>query len=140
MKRKLIIDFYVLMFLATPVPFTTQQQTLLTCVGDTVFLPSYFPVSAFANDVEVTWFRNGTSVVPADNGIVTDNYSYEVNSVIMSDAGQYVARVTVPNQDGVEGPTIQLTVRTKPGEFPVLVTKCTLCMYLGNVHFYSANA
>ena len=118
------------MFLAKLEPITTEQQTLSACVGDAVFIPSYIQVSALADNVDVTWFRvEDVLIVLADNGNVTDNYRYKVDDVTMSDMGQYFARVAVLNQDEyffiVQGPTVRLNVREKPGEF--LVYLCNMC-------------
>ena len=126
-EKEAFIDFSVLVFLAKPEPITTLPQTLSACVGDTVFLPSSFPVSALDDDVEVAWFRvEDAMIVPADNGNVTNNYGYKVDDVTMSDTGQYIARVAAPHQDPVQGPSVRLTVREKPGEFFVYL--CDMCI------------
>ena len=114
---------FALCYLAIPEQITTLQQSLRACVGNAVFIPSYVQVSALADDVEVIWFRLGMPSTPADNGAVTANYSYKVDNVTMSDEGQYVARVTVPNQPQVQGPNVRLNVGAKPGEFLVTTRK-----------------
>ena len=104
-----------------PQPTTTNvPEPVRACVGDTVFLPSFFPVSGLANDVEVTWFRViGGITRPADNGmLITANYSYKLDNVTMSDAGQYFARVEVPSGEGGQGPIVTFAVEEKPGRFP----------------------
>ena len=135
-------------FLAIPEPITTQQQTLSACVGDTVFVPSYLPVSALADDVEVTWFRVGVPIVPADNGAVTASYSYKVDNVNLSAEGAYFASVTIPNQATVQGPAVFLSVAQKPGEFLVTVhshaCKCILgvhaqCTFLELLHISASH-
>ena len=108
-EKEPLINFSVLVFLAIPEPITTLPQAVSACVGDTVFLPSSFLVSPIADDVKVAWFTVVGSIVPADNGIVIADYSYEVDNVIISDAGQYFARVTVLNQGvTVQGPAVSL--------------------------------
>ena len=115
--------FCVCVLIAEPKLIPTQQQSLSACVGDNIVIPSYIQVSALAEDVEVTWFRQGVSSqeVPADNGIVTDNYGYKVDNISMLDTGQYFARVIVSNQDSVLGTIVWLIVGAKPGEFSIIM-------------------
>ena len=126
--KKVIINFlkFALCSLARPVPTTTQVQHASACIGETIFLPSFIPVSALANsgDVQVTWSRvHGSTIVPANNGVTAANYSYKLVNVTLSDHGQYLAEVTVPSQTTVSGPSVVLTVGEKPGKFPESVWK-----------------
>ena len=121
-------------------PITTLPQTLSACVGDTVFLPSSFPVSALADDVEVTWLRVGNFIVEADIGVVTDDYSYKVENISMSEGRkQYFARVRIPNLNtAVNGPSVRLEVSEKPGEFLVTVQKHQhVCKSMSGLKFHA---
>ena len=106
-----------LIYLATTKSTTTSPQTMTSCVGETVFLPSFFPVSALGNNV-VTWKKGeGLSVVTAKNGVTTSNYSYNLINVSTSDAGVYRADVKAPNKNLKFGPQVRLTIKEKPGKY-----------------------
>ena len=84
------------------------------CVGETVFLPSFFPVSPLGNN-EVAWSKaSGSLIIPAENGVTTANYSYKIINVNMSDVGTYRAGVKAPHQNLEYGPQIMLVVKEKP--------------------------
>ena len=118
------LSIFALCSLATPQPVTrNESEPIRGCVGDTVILPSFLPVSALANDVEVTWFRViETDISPADNGVlIATNYSYKLDNVTTSDAGQYFA-IVVPSEAGVQGPIVVLSVGEKPGRLPQVMS------------------
>ena len=114
-----------------PESVTTQPQTFIICVGDSISLSSFITVSALAQDIVVIWYKlYPMSIVPAENGVVASDYSYKLDSVTTSDAGQYLAQVRVPNGNAVNGPLVDLIVSEKPGRLSrvKMYFMCKLCI------------
>ena len=100
-----------------------------TCVGETIFLPSFFPLSPLG-DNEVTWSRVTSSVMPAKNGVTTSDYSYKLVNVSTSDAGIYVAEMKAPHELPINGPKITLIVMEKPCEYTINMCGDTLVAHV----------
>ena len=130
---------FALCCLAIPEQILTSPQPIIACVGDNVSLSSFVTLSALANNVKVTWLRVApSSLAPTDNGVVTSDYGYKLDSVTALDTGRYYAEVTVPDvtvETPFNGPAVDLIVIEKPSRFS---KSCQTVFHVESVH--AANA